>query len=147
MATPGGSSQNRRQRIDGPQLAAVIAGLADRDVQLSLPKVKLEPQAFSLRDALAAMGMVDAFDPAAADFSGIDGAGNLFISEGVHQATLLVDEEGTEAAAATAFSAVGAGLAPVPPIELRFDRPFLVLILDLAGSTPLFFGRIADPRG
>lgn len=134
------------ERLDGQQLLAMVAGMASREVQLHLPRVRLLPRPFRLSEALAAMGMVDAFDPAAADFSGIDGAGDLFISEGVHQATLLVDEEGTEAAAATAFSAVGTGLPAEPPVELRFDRPFLVLIRDLTTGAPLFFGRVADPR-
>jgi serpin B len=134
-------------RLDGAQIQAIIAALANREVVLSLPRVKLQPSPFSLRQALTDMGMVDAFNPAAADFSGINGAHDLSISDGIHQATLLVDEEGTEAAAATAFGAVGAGLPVEPPVELHFNRPFLVLIRDSASGAPLFFGRVASPRG
>jgi serpin B len=88
--------------------------------------------------------MKNAFDSEAADFSGIadTSAGNLFLQTAVHQAYVQVDEEGTEAAAATG---VGVGLTSAPP-SLYADHPFLFLIRDRLTNSILFAGRIEDPK-
>ena len=98
--------------------------------------------------------MVNAFDETKADFSGIDGlsciAGDdecLLISDVLHKAFVTVDEEGTEAAAATAViigitKSVG---VPEEPIEVNVDRPFLFLIRDRQSGTILFLGRVLEP--
>ena len=114
-----------------------------------LPKFEFDSSA-SLAQTLAAMGMTDAFDPNAADFSGMLGAGApepLVISDVLHKAFISLDEEGTEAAAVTAvIMAAGAGApSEEQPIEVRVDRPFLFLIRDSESGAILFMGRVMDP--
>ncbi len=99
-----------------------------------------------LRPVLAALGMPLAFT-ADADFSGITTAQRLRIDEVVHQAYIDVNEEGTEAAAATAvvIRAMARFAAGDPPVEMIVDRPFLFAITDARSGLPLFLGRVADP--
>jgi serpin B len=115
-------------------------------VNLFLPKFKLESQ-FELNDVLASMGMPDAFDPRTADFSGISSEPGLFISHVIHKAYVDVNEEGTEAAAATAVGVAVPGciIAPPPPMTFRADHPFVFLIRDQATGAILFLGRVTDP--
>ncbi|OGN86833.1 MAG: hypothetical protein A2X23_02280 [Chloroflexi bacterium GWC2_73_18] len=124
-------------------LAAVTGALGPRSVQLALPRFGIDTAA-DLAEALAALGMPSAFDPARADFSGITAEARLFISNVIHQANIDVDEKGTEAAAATAVVMVGTG-APAEPVTLRVDRPFLFALRDLPTGAVLFLGRVADP--
>ena len=86
--------------------------------------------------------MTDAFT--AADFSGIDGTHDLFISDVLHKAWVSVDEAGTEAAAATAVI-VSLVAYPGPPVVLTINRPFLFVIRDVPTGTILFVGRVVDP--
>lgn len=125
------------------ELAAVLARLEYTQVNLSLPKFQYEFD-FSVVETLKAMGMQDAFIPNAADFSGMDGSRDLFITDILHKAFIAVDEAGTEAAAATA---VIVGVTSMPPeaIPLVIDRPFLYLIQDDVTGTILFLGRVLDP--
>jgi len=90
------------------------------------------------------MGMPNAFKPRIADFSGIDGTRMLYISAVVHKAFVDVNEEGTEAAAATAVI-VGITSTPVTPPVFRADHPFLFLIRDNGSGSILFFGRFVNP--
>jgi serpin B len=99
---------------------------------------------FSLADTLAAMGMPDAFS-SAADFSGMDGTKTLYVSAVVHKAFVDVNEEGTEAAAATGVGISRTSLPQRTPV-FRADRPFLFLIRDRRSGSVLFLGRVADPR-
>lgn len=111
-------------------------------VQVHLPRFKITGR-FDLGDTLMAMGMPGAFYYGAADFSGMTGARDLFISKVVHKAFVEVNEQGTEAAAATAVT-MGRGFGgPVPVFEA--DRPFLFLIRDRASGSILFLGRVVDP--
>ena len=120
-------------------------------VSLTMPKFEME-SAFNLSDTLSAMGMPNAFDERAADFSGMDGRrcdarGDmcLLISDVLHKAYVSVDEEGTEAAAATAVI-IGVTRAEVAePIELVIDRPFVFLIRERSTGAILFFGRVLRP--
>ena len=90
------------------------------------------------------MGMTRAFDTRA-DFSGIDGQRDLFLSAVVQKAFIKVDESGTEAAAATAVvMEASAVIAQAPPKTFKADHPFLYFIRDAAGNV-LFMGRVADP--
>ena len=93
------------------------------------------------------MGMPTAFDPSAADFSGMTKDEELFIAAVIHQANITVDEEGTEAAAATAvvMETTAAPLDPPQPIDFVVDRPFLFAIRDNTTSAILFLGHISDP--
>jgi serpin B len=87
------------------------------------------------------MGMPAAFN--SADFSGMDGTQNLYISDIFHKAFVAVDEAGTEAAAATGVAIEVLSL-PMYDIELTIDRPFVYLIRDNATGSILFLGRVLD---
>ncbi len=115
-----------------------------RDVILSLPKFRSEAS-LDLARPLAGLGMKAAFGPSA-DFSGIAEGVPLWISQVIHRAVVRVDEEGTEAAAATALPA-GATERPAtkPPVEFRADHPFLYAIQDLRTGAILFLGHVVDP--
>jgi len=122
-------------------LAAISAGRTGATATgLLMPRFKFQ-QHFSVKQALQALGMTDAFD-SAADFSGIDGKRDLLIDDVVHQATIAADEKGTEAAAATAVI-IRAGSAMATPLVI--DRPFIFLIRDEATGATLFMGRLLDP--
>jgi serpin B len=91
------------------------------------------------------MGMTDAFSTSA-DFSGLDGARDLFISAVIHKAFVDVNEEGTEAAAATAVGVSAlAVMRPIANVVFRADHPFLFLIRDVHSGSVLFLGRVSDP--
>jgi serine protease inhibitor len=114
-------------------------------VDLALPRFQITRQ-FSLNNALSALGMKQAFDPKTADFSAMTGKRGLWISAALHKAFIDVNEEGTEAAAAT--GTVMRSMAMVhepPPIVFRADHPFLFLIRENRSGSILFLGRIIDP--
>jgi len=122
-------------------LAAISAGRSAATGRgLLMPRFKFQ-QHFSVKQALQALGMTDAFEPQA-DFSGIDGKRDLLIADVVHQATIAADEKGTEAAAATAVI-IRAGSAMQAPLVV--DRPFIFLIRDDVSGATLFMGRVLDP--
>jgi serine protease inhibitor len=120
---------------------AAAAEDTDREGMLvRLPKFRIE-WTDSLIGPLRRLGMTDAFLPYTADFSRMNGARDLFVSEVFQKTFLKVDEAGTEAAAATA---VGMGVVSVPP-SLTFNRPFLFAIRERFSGTILFVGVIGDP--
>ncbi len=137
--------------LDTDSLQDMVGQLESTQVELFLPRFGFESAA-SLPDILQALGMTAAFDPEVADFSGmVEGAAaeNLFIGDVLHKAFISVDEEGTDAAAATII-ATGPVSAPQPeeePVELAIDRPFLFLIRDTRTGTILFLGRVMNPLG
>lgn len=125
------------------QAASIASSLTPAPaVHLRLPKFKIEGKSVSLRSALAAQGMKQAFDPGAADFSGMTTAERISISDVIHQAFVSVDEKGTEAAAATAVVAVGTSAAPEIVVDLTLDRPFIFFVRDNATGAILFLGRL-----
>ncbi|HTX79549.1 MAG TPA: serpin family protein, partial [Longilinea sp.] len=132
------------KNLTAAQLDQAIASLQSTQVDLSLPKFKFDWSA-ALPDALKALGMTDAFDDQA-DFSGMDGAHDLYISNVLHKSFVSVDEDGTEAAAATAV-VVGLMAMPVQqnPVTFKADRPFLFLIRDNPTGTIIFMGQVMDP--
>jgi serpin B len=99
---------------------------------------------FTLAGQLSGLGMTDAFDPLAADFSGMTGSMGLFIGNVFHKAFVQVNEEGTEAAAATAVNVQLTAYPDLP--SFIADRPFLFLIRHNLSGAILFFGRVTDPR-
>jgi len=129
-------------------IGAALAASSSVPVVVTLPKFEVRTP-LSLVDALKALGMPTAFMPGA-DLSGINGGHELYIGGVIHQAFAKVDEEGTEAAAATAVIGVGSS-APQnpPPVPKQFDvrQPFLFGIRDNATGALLFLGQITDPRG
>lgn len=118
------------------------------EVDVSLPRFKITQQ-IELNSTLATLGMKTAFDAGDADFSAITGDKSLFISAAVHKAYIDVDENGTEAAAATAVEMMATAaqprVPPPPPIVFTADHPFLFLIRDNASGAILFMGRVTDP--
>jgi serpin B len=115
------------------------------EVDVSLPKFKLTEH-YGLGQTLKTLGLTDAFNPAAADFSGMDGQHDLFVSEVIHQAFINVNEQGTEAAAATGVMMAGAARQmPQPAPAFNADHPFLFLIRDNRTGAILFLGRLAAP--
>ncbi len=128
--------------LDADIVDAITNDLKYRKVQLTMPKFEFESE-FSLVNTLAAMGMPVAFS-GAADFSGMTGARDLFISDILHKAFVSVDEAGTEAAAATAVI-MSLTAAPEQPVEVTLDHPFIFLIRDIETGAVLFVGRVANP--
>jgi serpin B len=129
--------------LNAEAVSAMWSGLQPTSVAFALPKFKVE-SSFKLDDSLAALGMPNAFDPDLADFSGITGHNDLFIGAVVHKAFVAVDEEGTEAAAATAVI-MELSMAPMFDVTLTVDRPFLYIIRDLQSGQILFMGRVLNP--
>jgi len=130
------------KRLSSELLEDILSGLGYFDITLTMPKFKIE-SSFDLSDTLAKMGMPVAFDRDQADFSGMDGQRDLFISNVQHKAYVMVDEKGAEAAAGT-----GVAIKPVSIMEQRVvvvDRPFLFFIYDRTSGTVLFIGRILNP--
>lgn len=130
------------EELDLEQLKTILDGMQGNAVNLTFPKFEFESE-LSLAPVLAEMGMPAAMS-AEADFSGMTGTKDLFISDVFHKAFVSVDEEGTEAAAATAVVMTESAM-PSSPVELKVDRPFFFLIRDEDTGTPLFFGRVLNP--
>jgi serpin B len=125
------------QGLTAPKLKGWIGSLARSDVDVWFPKFKAT-SAFGLNDKLKALGMVAAFG--AADFTGMFQQGGASISAVVHKAFVEVNEQGTEAAAAT-----GVVMESSRPPSFRADHPFLFLIRDQSTGSVLFLGRIVNP--
>ena len=128
--------------LDSGRVDAILKGFSPQQVALTMPKFEFSSE-FSLNQVLSQMGMPLAFTPDA-DFSGMTGKAELFISEVLHKAFISVDEAGTEAVAATAV-VVGVTGMPAQSAEVTVDRPFMFLIRDRQTGTILFIGRIVDP--
>jgi len=131
--------------LDATALGTLVAGLVSQPVSLALPRFKVETGT-SLVKLLQTLGMTSAFIPGTADFSGMDGTHNLFVSDVIHKAFIDVAEKGTEAAAATAVVIRPNG-APLPSVGLviNADRPFLYFLRDQPTGAILFMGRVQDP--
>nr|XP_006115614.1 leukocyte elastase inhibitor isoform X2 [Pelodiscus sinensis]XP_006115615.1 leukocyte elastase inhibitor isoform X2 [Pelodiscus sinensis]XP_014425256.1 leukocyte elastase inhibitor isoform X2 [Pelodiscus sinensis] len=111
------------------------------DTHVHLPKFKLE-DSYDLKSALTGLGLQDIFDCGKADLSGMSGARNLFLSQIVHKSFIDVNEEGTEAAAATAAIA---NFCMLMEEDFNADHPFLFFIRHKPTQSILFFGRYASP--
>lgn len=109
-----------------------------------LPSFKFETD-YKLNDSLAKLGMPSAFLQGAADFSGLNGQKNLFISSVIHKAFIKVDEKGTEAAAVTAVDIAQSAQLKLPKI-FRADHPFFFVIQEKQTGNILFLGKVIDPR-
>jgi serpin B len=131
------------QSLTGDRLGAILAGASSAQLgPVILPRFKFTTK-LDLAQTLQSLGVKQAFNAATADLSGIDGLEHhLYVKYIVHQATIAVDEKGTEAAAATAVIISRKG---VPLVSLSVDRPFLFLIRDDATGAILFQGRVLDP--
>jgi serpin B len=133
-------------KLDLSTLDGLINSLEYKEVNLTLPKFTFEYN-LGLNGYLKQLGMTEAFDPTLADFSGMDGAKDLYISDVLHRAFVAVDEAGTEAAAATVVIMDVTSMPVEQPIEFKADRPFIFAIRDNATGTLLFLGRLMNPAG
>jgi len=138
-----GQFTNFEQALTSEKIAAILSSMQPAQVKLGMPKFTFE-SSFTMAEILKAMGMLDAFSPTAADFSGITGSPFLFISDVDHKSFVKVDEKGTEAAAATAVVFCGTSVPP-EPVEMTLDKPFIFLIRDKATSAIIFVGRFVEP--
>jgi serpin B len=136
-----GQFQAFEEGLQAQQVCDIIDGLQNAQVTLTMPKFEFDSE-FSLKNTLAGMDMPIAFSRAA-DFSGMTGNRELFISDVVHKTFVAVDEAGTEAAAATAVIMPGSA-APEPTVEVTIDRPFIFLIRDIETGAILFVGRVMN---
>ena len=116
--------------------------LKEKRINIFIPKFTLDTKYF-IKTKLSRMGMPLAFTPDA-DFSGMDGSKRLFIDKVIHQAYVKVNEEGTEAAAATGVSMMVETFRPAVP-EFRADHPFIFIIQERVTGNILFIGRITNP--
>jgi serpin B len=148
---------NGLRDLESKLTADVLAGCAKlekRDVDLHLPKFKLEPPTVALKEKFEALGMKTAFDipPGSANFDKIAPRkpnDYLYISNIFHKTFIALDEKGTEAAAATAVVMMARSALmspPPPPIEVKVDRPFVYAIQHVPSGVCLFLGRVTDPR-
>ena len=119
-------------------------------MNVSLPRFEATLR-FKLKPVLEKLGMPVAFQPGAADFSGMfQDAGKdkpYHIDDVYHQAFVRTDEVGTEAAAATAVTMSPRGMKLEKPVEFRVDHPFMFAIRDKRSGVILFVGRVTDPAG
>jgi len=147
-------------KLDGlaeaePKLSPMAIAEANwqmHEVTLQMPRLRLEPEPLALSQTLQALGMKTAFDkpPGSANFDRMAPRrpnDYLLLSEVFHKTFLKLDEEGTEAAAATAMVAMAMGIHEEPKrVEMKVDHPFLFAIQHAGTGTLLFLGRVADPR-
>jgi serine protease inhibitor len=131
-------------------LTTVVATQALRTVQLALPRWSIE-SSVAANDALAAAGMPSAFDRRSADFTAMiepdaPVGSPLFLATVQHEASLAVDEAGSDSSAATSVDSVASGqTATAGPVSLVVDRPFLFFVRDVATGAVVFQGRVVDP--
>jgi serine protease inhibitor len=133
-------------RLTPALISRALGQMKQQRVEIFLPRFKLE-SGIDLNHALANLGMPDAFGPQS-DFSGMDGSKWLYLSGVYHKAWGEVNEEGTEAAAATAVAVAGRAFSkpPPPPPIFRADHPFVFFIRHTRSGCMLFLGRFAEPR-
>ena len=129
--------------LTSDQIDSITDSLTMTNVQLEMPRFDLEPDGISLKKVLQQMGMTLGFTPYA-DFSGITDAADIYISDVIHKAFIRVDEEGTEAAAATVVIVVPTSI-PVEPVQMLINRPFIFMIKDIKTDVVLFMGRMVSP--
>jgi serpin B len=137
-----GSFYSFEQSLDNELINDIISELGNKQVVLSMPKFEFRSE-LDLAQILPAMGMPTAFS-GMADFSGMTGNQDLFISDVIHEAFVSVDEAGTEAAAATAV--IMKLTAAQEMVTISLDNPFIFLIRDIKTGSVLFVGRVLNPE-
>ena len=113
-------------------------------VETMLPKFKYE-YSLTMNEMLEALGMKAAFDPNAADFTGLNSLGDTWIDTVLHKTFIQVDDRGTKAAAVTAIFEAGCCIEPEPPKRVYLDRPFIYMIVDNSTDLPIFIGYVLHP--
>lgn len=130
--------------LDASKLGSIVAASQVQPVSLRMPRFRTETSQEFVA-ILESLGVHAAFQPGNADFSGMDGSRELYISEVVHKAFIDVGEKGTEAAAATAVVTKGLGIDAPTDISIVADRPFIYVLRDQPTGAILFMGRVLDP--
>ena len=125
------------------QIWEVLNSSYEDIVTVNLPKFEASHELGNLENVLRNLGLVNLFDESLADLSRISNEERLVVSKVAHKAVIKVDEEGSEAAAA---SDAGVATLSAPP-SFTVDRPFIFFIYDIDNGLPLFVGRIVDPNG
>lgn len=142
---PAGDLASAEQGLTPDRLDALLTGPAPAELDLSLPRFRVEGAA-NLQAPLADLGVRRLFVPGEADLRGIaDSRPPLHVSAAVHKAVLQVDERGLEGAAATAVMMETTAAIAAPPVVMRVDRPFLVLVRHLATGVVYFAARVTEP--
>jgi serpin B len=130
------------QNLSAAAVTAIQGELQPARLDLRFPKLEIEAKV-PLKTRLQALGMLQAFEETQADFSAL--SDGVYISDAFHDATISIDEEGTVAAAATAFVGVGVSAPIDPPIPVAFDHPFVFFVRDIETNALLFLGHYANP--
>jgi hypothetical protein len=131
------------QSLTGENLSKWLGAVHEQEVMVYLPKFKITWGVYDLKKVLMKMGMKDSFSLPPADFSPMTGVKDLYISNIMHKAFVAVDEEGTEAAAATGVIMGRTAVRQIP--TFRVDHPFVFMIRDNRSGNILFMGRVTDP--
>ncbi len=139
----GDDLEPAEEALEPEKLSELKSSLIEQRVDVYIPKFKFETKYF-MAENLAKMGMPTAFF-GNADFSGMDGTKNLFISAVIHQAFVEVNEEGTEAAAATGVVMNFKSAGPSIPVFYA-DHPFIFLLQERESGNILFMGRVNNPE-
>ncbi|MFO0672567.1 MAG: serpin family protein [Polyangiaceae bacterium] len=130
--------------FDRAAFDAVVDGLKGGQIDLTIPRFTIKGDTISLKPALSAFGMAEAFTERA-NFHGVTTQEGFHVFDAAHKAFVKVDEKGTEAAAATAIVAGTTSVGPTPE-PLHVDRPFLFAIRDVPTGAMLFLGRVTAPE-
>jgi serpin B len=149
FALPHGDLATYEAGLTAASPNALAPPASSASVSLSLPKLSFTSPTFSLAKPLQAMGMVQAFNPTAANFTGMcpttpDGD-HLYVGDVLQKAMVAVQETGVEAAAATAVIVDGSSSVGPTPVAVVLDRPFVMAIVDVPTGALLFLGHIEDP--
>lgn len=132
--------------LTGEHIQELLSNSADASVNVSIPKFESE-YSIEMSEILKGMGMEDAFDAAAADFSGIAAStgGDFYISQMLHKTFISVGEQGTKAGAATLVEMnYGAAMNLEEPKTVYLDRPFVYMLIDCENNIPFFIGTMMD---
>lgn len=144
LPKPESDLASLESNLQSADFQAWLDKMSLKKVDVFLPRFKLERELL-LGNYLQSLGMKDAFDENAADFSGMSKT-FLYITHVIHKAFMEVNEEGTEAAAATGVVMDTKSANFNKPLIFRADHPFVFVIRDLKSNSILFMGRMVDPR-
>ena len=136
--------EEQLRSVDIFEVANQKTPMSGKEVSLSLPKFKID-STHHLKDSLQKIGIKHMFDPKDADFSGISGIKELYVSNMIQKAFIEVNEEGSEAYAATMADMVDGLPTAVKPLQFTCDHPFLFMIKDHLTGMILFSGKITNP--
>ena len=136
--------------LDGESISTLLTNAQQTEVNTAIPKFKTEYDV-NMANVLKSMGMTDAFNADAADFSGIGSStgGNIFINRVLHKTFIQVGEKGTKAGAVTVVEMVDKSAAPTEEEvkQVYLDRPFVYMLIDCENNIPFFIGTMMDING